>query len=219
MKRRTEHTSLTTHLTAAALTYLVLNASLREWFLNWGAEGDEAREALPGDEFAKRISSTRAITIHASVEDVWQWLVQIGQDRAGFYSYDGLERLVLADIHNADRIVPAWQQLEAGDTIRLASRLVYGDRPLLRVLAVEPNHYLVLEHWGAFVLRRIDASTTRMIFRTHTEERSLSRQLADFLFFDPLHFVMERKMMLGIKRRAEERKRTTVREIAATTAK
>jgi hypothetical protein len=81
---------------------------------------------------------------------------------------------------------------------------VYGDHPLLRVLAIEPNHYLVLEHWGAFVLRRIDSSTTRMLFRSHSQERSLLRMVADYLFFDPIHFVMERKMMLGIKERAEQ---------------
>ena len=63
----------------------------------------------------------------------------------------------------------------------------------------------MLERWGAFILGRIDDHTTRMIFRSHAEERSLLRRFADFLFFDPVHFLMKRRMMLGIKERAEKR--------------
>lgn len=184
------------------------NALARDWYLHWGATDDEKSASLPGDGFAPRITSTRAVTIHAPVENVWPWLVQIGQDRAGFYSYDALEQLVLADIHNADRIVPEWQQLAAGDTVRLASKRLYGDVPLLRVLALEPNHYLVLEHWGAFVLKPVDDHTTRFLARTHGDERTSFRKAAELLLLDPIHFVMERKMMLGIKARAERAARS-----------
>jgi hypothetical protein len=188
----------------AAATALVS----RDWYLHWGATPEEERASLPGDEFAPRITSTRAVTIHAPVEQVWPWLVQIGQDRAGFYSYDLLERLALADIHNADRIVPEWQHLAAGDTVRLASKRIYGDVPLLRVLAIEPCQYLVLEHWGAFVLRPIDERTTRFLARTHADPRGLLGRVAELFVYDTVHFVMERKMMLGIKARAEAQVRT-----------
>jgi hypothetical protein len=203
-RHRGETPNHASELIGLAIPCLVAMAAIRDWFFNWGTTPWEELDFLPGDELAERITSTRAVTIKAPVEEVWKWLVQIGQDRAGFYSYDVLERLVLADIHNADRIVPEWQELKAGDTVRLASKRVYGDGPLLRVLAIEPNRYLVLEHWGAFILRRIDDYTTRMIFRSHTEKRSLPRRFADFLFFDPVHFVMERRMMLGIRERAEK---------------
>jgi uncharacterized protein YndB with AHSA1/START domain len=219
MKRRNkgEKPNLTTEVIGIAIPCLVAMAAVRDWLFNWGTTPDEEFDFLPGDELAERITSTRAVTINAPVEEVWKWLVQIGQDRAGFYSYDVLERLVLADIHNVDRIVPEWQELEAGDTVRLASKRVYGDVPLLRVLAIEPCRYLVLERWGAFILRRIDDHTTRMIFRSHAEERSLLRRFADFLFFDPVHFMMERRMMLGIKERAEKRSGVSTRCRAAST--
>lgn len=204
-RNKGEKTNLTSELIGIAIPCLVAMTAVRDWFFNWGTTPDEEFGYLPGDELAERITSTRAVTINAPVEEVWKWLVQIGQDRAGFYSYDALERLALADIHNVDRIVPEWQKLKTGDTIRLASKRVYGDGPLLRVLAIEPNRYLVLERWGAFILRRIDDRSTRMIFRSHTEDRSLLRRCGDFLLFDPVHFMMERRMMLGIKERAERR--------------
>jgi hypothetical protein len=181
-----------------------LNTLARDCYLHWGATPEEQFTSLPGDEFASRISSTRAVTINAPVEKVWPWLVQIGQDRAGFYSYDLLEQLVLAGIHNVHEIVPEWQELAAGDTVRLASKRVYGDGPLLRVLAIEPNHFLVLEHWGAFVLQRIDERTTRFLIRTHGTERTTLGKAAEVLLLDFIHFVMERRMMLGIKARAEK---------------
>jgi len=188
----------------AVAAYAGANALARNWYLHWGAMPEEQKAALPGDEFAPRISSTRAVTIHAPVEKVWPWLVQIGQDRGGFYSYDLLEQAIGAGIHNADRIVPEWQQLEVGDTVRLASKRVYGDKPLLRVLALERNHYLVLEHWGAFVLHRVDRETTRLIIRTHADPRTRAGKVAEMMLLDLMHFVMERKMMLGIKERAEQ---------------
>jgi hypothetical protein len=135
---------------------------------------------------------------------VWPWLAQIGQDRAGFYSYTWLENVVLAGMRNADRIHPEWQQLRAGDSVRLASRAVYGDLPLVPVAAVVPNEHLVLAGWGAFVLRAIDDTTTRLIVRSHAQGGSGPlRRAFDFLVFEPAHFVMERGMLLGIKRRAE----------------
>ncbi len=93
--------------------------------------------------------------------------MQIGEDRAGFYSYTALENLFLPDMHNADRIVPEWQDLKVGQSVRLASKKRYGDIPLVRVAAIEPNRYLVLEGWRAFVLEEIDANTTRLIIRSH----------------------------------------------------
>jgi hypothetical protein len=190
----------------ALATCAAVNVLARGWYLHWGATAEEGRAALPGDAFAPRITSTRAVTIDAPVEKVWPWLIQIGQDRGGFYSYDLLERLFLAGIHNAGRVHPDWQRLDAGDTVRLASKRVYGDGPLLRVLAIEPFHYLVLEHWGAFVLRKIDDRTTRLLIRTHGIERRGLGKAAELLLLDPVHFVMERKMLLGIKGRAENEK-------------
>jgi hypothetical protein len=174
----------------------------RTWHNRWGATEEETKKKLPGDELTKKWRSTRAINIHAPKEEVWRWLVQIGQDKAGFYSYTMLENLFLAGMRNSDQIVPEWQELKAGDYVRLASKHVYGDIPLLRVEAIEPDHYLVLEGWGAFVLEPIDEKTTRLLIRTHGD-KLLADPVSDFLFWEPAHFIMERGMMRGIRKRAE----------------
>jgi hypothetical protein len=183
--------------------YLAVLALSRPWYKRWGATDAELAQPLPGDAHMDHASANHAITIQAPAEAVWPWLVQIGQDKAGFYSYSFLENMVAANIHNVDRIVPEWQALKTGDTVRLASKTVYGDMPLLPVLALEKNQYLVLKDWGAFVLQPLDAHSTRMIIRSHAQKEGLARRLMRYLLFDPIHFIMERKMLLGIKERAE----------------
>ncbi|WP_242916468.1 hypothetical protein [Pontibacter liquoris] len=184
--------------------YVAVLAICRRQYLQWGATDAEQTQPLPGDALMDHAAAHHAITIQAPVEAVWPWLVQIGQDRAGFYSYSFLENLVAAaGIHNANRIVPEWQHLQAGDTVRLGSKKVYGDKTLVPVAALEVNHYLVLQGWGAFVLQPLDAHTTRFIVRSHAPKEGLTRRIVRFLLFDPIHFVMERRMLLGIKERAE----------------
>jgi hypothetical protein len=98
--------------------------------MNWGATADEQRMTLPGDELLPDPSArfTRAITIHAPQSRVWPWIVQIGQDRAGFYSNTWLENLTGADIHNADAIHPEWQRRAVGDRVPLARPDIFGGR-------------------------------------------------------------------------------------------
>ncbi len=86
----------------------------------WGATGEEAREGLPGDELVAEPATqvTRAITIRAPRDVVWRWVVQLGADRGGFYSYDWLENLFRLGIHNADRVVPEWQHRAPADGAR-----------------------------------------------------------------------------------------------------
>src|ERR1051326_8912038 len=176
--------------------YAALLAVSRPLHRRWGATDEEIERPMPGDELSERATANHAITIEAPIEEVWSWLVQIGQDRAGFYSYSWLENLVGADIHNSDRIVPEWQSLKNGDRIRLASEKRFGDGPLLRVSHVQPGRSFVLEGWGAFVLEPIDEETTRMIIRTHRVKRAPWLRVLDF-------FLIERGMLLGIKKRAE----------------
>lgn len=198
---------------AAALgTYAVVLAATRPWHRRWGATDEEIAMELPGDELSEGAAANHAITIDAPIEEVWPWLVQIGQDRAGFYSYSWLENLVGADIHNSDRVVPEWQSLTEGEYLRLASAKLYGDRPLLRISHVDPGRSFVLEGWGAFVLIPIDQKTTRMLIRTHAVTRKPLLRLLDFFIGEPAHFIMERGMLLGIKERAE---RSQQKKIAA----
>jgi len=171
---------------------------VRPWHLRWGATDDEVAGPLPGDDDLPEpgISMTRAVTIDAPVADVWPWLAQIGQDRGGFYSYEWLENLAGCRMVNATSIHPEWQHREPGETTYL--------HPLsgLTVTRFEPNRAIGLEHWGTYVVAPDDGGTrTRLISRSRIARGIPS--LAYLLTIEIPHFVMERKMMLGIKERAE----------------
>jgi hypothetical protein len=194
---------------------------IRPWHLKWGATPVEVRATLPGDDLVPnpKLSATHAITIRASAEQVWPWLVQMGQGRAGFYSYDWLENLFGCNIHNADRILPQFQTLKLGDGVRLHPKM-----PRIPVAIVEPNRALVLHAdtrvgrvlpgmrpgdylnvlWG-FYLQPIDGHSTRLIERFRSDYNpSVFNRLVNSGIMEPVSFVMERKMLLGIKERAEK---------------
>src|SRR5689334_8185545 len=101
---------------AAGYTFFV-----RPWTRFWGATNEEVQRALPGDDIVQRprYLMMHAITIQAPPAEIWPWLVQMGQGRGGLYSYDWLENAIGCDIHSTDRIIPEYQHLELGDTIRL----------------------------------------------------------------------------------------------------
>ncbi len=196
---------------AATAAYIWL---FRPWHLRWGATTAETKRALPGDAFVSnpKQTATRAITIKKPVAEVWPWLVQIGQGRGGFYSYDTLENLIGCDIHNADRILPEFQQLAVGDKVRLGKE----GYPFYTVAAIEPKKYLLLrggdpeeespsvEDFWLFYLDKIDSHTTRLIARN---QRDYQPSVANFIIWqvitEPLHFLMEQKMLRGIKQRVE----------------
>lgn len=116
---------------------------IKPWHLRWGATEAEAQGQFPGDDVVKNPTqlSTRAVTIDALPEEIWPWLVQMGQGRGGAYSYDWIENLMGLDIHSANRIIPELQTLEVGDTIPLEP----GGTGLL-VERMEPNKYLLLKY-------------------------------------------------------------------------
>ena len=203
-------------LTVLVLLLAVYPAALillRPWHTRWGASAADRSMSLPGDALVPeaRYRIDHAVTIHASADAVWPWLAQIGQDRAGFYSYDWLERLIGDPIYNADRIVPEWQRLGRGDLVRAAPPDYLGGRLGRnlgwRVAEIVPGRALVLEGWGAFVLRPIDDSTTRLIVRTRGDGRPSVGAVAlaplGLMVLEPAHFIMQRRMLLGIKERAE----------------
>lgn len=192
----------------------VYHLRIRPWHRRWGTTPREAVGALPGDELLQEPASqvTHAVEIDAPPEDVWPWLVQLGQGRGGFYSYDWIERLVGAEIRNVDRIVPELQDLEAGDVVRLAPE----DYPIPtresapEVAVLESERALVLRPpiesppWTwAFVLEPTDEGTTRLVVRQRSSGASswLERAI-DYLFWEPAHFVMERKTLREIDRLA-----------------
>jgi hypothetical protein len=181
---------------------------VRPWHRRWGASRAETREPLPGDELPGRTTSTRAITIHAPASEAWRWLVQIGQDRGGFYSYTAIENgLFGAGIHNTTEVVPEWQERKRGDFIRgtrpdwMGGR--YADKAGWRVADIEPGRYMVLEGWGTFLLRPLDDRSCRLIVRSHGPALPWWLAPLDALLLEPGHFMMERKMMREIKALAE----------------
>ena len=191
-------------LVVLVVLWVVYLGVLWPWMMRWGATDAELTMPLPGDEVAPVATSTRVITINAPTSEIWQWLVQIGQDRAAFYSYDWLENLLGVDYHNADRIHPEWQHLAPGDLVKgtpdgYLGMPATGWRPPV----VQPERALYL--WGPIVLEPIDTHTTRLISRSRSAELSPLARIVAVGFYDPVHLVMERGMMRGLKARAEGR--------------
>jgi hypothetical protein len=190
-----------------ALAYLRM---LRPWHLRWGATDEEFTRAMPGDDLVKapQYVTTRAITIQARPEQVWPWLVQMGEGRGGFYSYVWIERLLGMRLENAERILPEFQQLKVGDPLAVEPQ----DDYVMQVKVLEPNHALVLggstpPPWGdatwAMGLYPIDERSTRLVSRCRTRFNSMRSMLLILSFLDIGQLIMERKWLLGVKERAE----------------
>jgi hypothetical protein len=179
--------------TAALLAYVGV---LRPRIRTWGATPEESAKALPGDDLVSDagLETMRAVTIAAPVGDVWPWLAQIGQDRGGFYSYEWLENLAGCRLRNADRVHPEWQERAVGETVLLHP--ANG----LTLARFEPGRLYGLEGGWFFVLEPHDGRT-RLIVRGRVP-RGLASVAYGILLELP-HFVMERKMLLGIKARVE----------------
>ena len=201
-----------------ALIYIAAVVFIRPIYLHWGTTPAERVAALPGDP--KGVAAYRVdhgITIDAPADSVWPWLVQMGQDRGGFYSYSRLERMVGDRITNADSVHPEWQRREVGDTVLATQRDYLGGRFGTfgwKVTELVPGRALVLENWGAFVLQPIDSTTTRLFVRTRGQgEPSLMGLVLGPLsvfVFEPAHFIMQRGMLRGIRDRAEARMNGTI---------
>ena len=166
--------------------------------------------AMPGDEMIRHAvgSLTHAITVHCSRKELWPWLIQMGADRAGWYSYDVLDN---GGRPSADRILRGFQSPSVGAVFPALP----GRRDGFILMENEPTHWLVLG-WPspegdmvvtwAFMLCEVDEHTTRLIVRARANDRyrfhGLPRAMG-FLLARVVHFVMERKQLLEIARRAE----------------
>lgn len=182
------------------LTYWV---SIRSQNSNWGATPAEIEMDFPINEpiSNNRIVSTRAITIQATKANVWTWVAQTGQNRGGFSSYYWLENLFGAKMINNDVPNPKWENPQVGDSI------YYGhNQPFTRVSFVKRHDYYSLGGW-TFYLQKIDSTNTRLIVRYPSMEIKQSKFATVYYYglFEPLHFIMESGMMMGIKQRAERK--------------
>ena len=197
---------------AVCLLYVTAVVVMHPVYLTWGTTPAERAMALPGDPSVSgaRYRVDHGITIQAPADSIWPWLIQLGQDRGGFYSHAWLERLFGVEVTNADRIHPEWQVLAQGDFVRATQREYLGGRfgdLGWRVSEFVPGRALVLDKWGAFVLQPIDANNTRFLIRARGDGAPslpgvFLGPLGVFVF-EPAHFIMQRKMMSGIRDRAE----------------
>ena len=206
----------------AGIAVLLPLWQVRRWALTWGATPDELARSWPGDELSPAATevTTRALTIDAPVEAVWAWLVQIGQDRAVFYSYAWLENLFRCAMPCVEQIVPEWQQRTLGDTVWLARRDRYRGEARQKVVRVDQGRVLSLaspSDWGrlvrretsrggtwSFILHPVDTGRTRLIVRSRGPEApTYGGRLFWAAVFEPAHFIMEQKMMRRIKSLAE----------------
>jgi hypothetical protein len=197
----------------AALLAVLYGA--RRYYRNWGATKAECEIRLPGDLLVDdpAIQTTEAVYIDAPVSAVWPWLLQMGEDRGGFYGFEGLKSLTGLYHHDADRVHPEWQQLAIGDVVRLAPEGWMGlpDGLTLTVTDIVPEKYIVLSGtrsdvgWTAvlsFHLQPHWEDRVRLLTRARIALRHPGEVFATELV-RPLIALGTRGMLLGIKHRAE----------------
>ena len=191
--------------------------------MTWGATVAEVHATLPADEVMPVYvgGATHAITIHAPPQKVWPWLMQIGQDRSGFYSYTIFENLFGADMPRVERLAPEWKPRVSGETVWFATPRRFAGQGRMIAAVVEPerssamvtpNDWQTLQNGGSareglwsFTLEPMDGGQTRLSARLRgATPPSLIARLVGRLFWEPAHFVMEQRMLRTIRDLAEQ---------------
>jgi hypothetical protein len=179
-------------LAAVALWYFRV---YRPWSLSWGATDEEVNRQMRGDDILEQPTfiATRAISIEASPEEIWPWIVQIGYRKAGFYSYDRLDH---DGIHSSDQILPEFQGLQVGDLIPMTKEINAV------VTELDPHRSMVMDFqpwvwsWGLY---ETDLDHTRLVTRVYYRNEGI---IYNFII-DAFEVFMMRKCLLGIKQRVE----------------
>jgi hypothetical protein len=195
-------------LAAVAVVLVCYQFLLRPRMARWGATDEEVDRAMPGDELLEEAGTvTRAITIDARPELIWPWLVQIGFGRAGWYSYDWIDN---DGRPSADRIVPELQNLHVGDQVLMAPEM----GPTVRM--IDPNRHLLCagdqDTW-CLGLYPVDDRRTRLVSRWREHWPRTPATIFWLLISEPGSFIMERKMLLGIKARTERTRSSPTSEL------
>ncbi len=203
MKRRWQVLGAVAGVVLAGILTLRL---LAPWMNRWGARPDEVQATYPGDDLVPAPARfiNRAVTVQARPEHIFPWLLQLGADKGGLYSYTAVERLIRCPLVNADRIHDEWQGLKVGDAVKMCPS--EPAPPPYIVAQIQPQQALVMGHqehgrwvdlWQFVLVPQSDGST-RLILRTRT---MMVGGLWDVIH--PGVFVMERGLLLGVKQRAE----------------
>ena len=194
-------------LAGLAVLAVMVIVALMPWMDRWGATTDEIGACLPGDELvpAPRYVYSRVVTVNATPENIYPWLVQMGAERGGMYTYSWFETNILrCELINADRIHEEWQGLKVGDKVKMCPGN-WGP-PAYEVALLIPNQAVVVGHqengrWSdvwQFVLVPQADGTTRLVARGRDTKTGTIWDV-----IRPGQFIMERGMLLGIKERAE----------------
>lgn len=202
---------------AARMVFTILTPFLRERRARWGLDPETAARRMPGDELVPSPlwSWTHGIEIEASAEEVWPWIAQVGATRGGFYSYAWLENVAGCDLHNAEAVHASWA-LKVGDEL-----VMHPKAPALTIVAAEPGGFLLAygapdeearaagEPWAAaswlFLLEPLGERRCRLVSRHRAacSEDVRTRLAFGTAFVEPIGFAMDRRMLLGVKERAE----------------
>jgi proline iminopeptidase len=194
---------------------------VRPRLLRWGATADEVQRPYPADDLVPGGSrgSTMAVTIDAPPRQVWPWLVQMGHGRAGWYSWDRLDNF---GAHSADRIHPEWQDVSVGDRLQSTP----DGSHWFDVAALDPERFLALrvafdvrgrqiasgglrppgyhESVWCFLLKELPGGRTRLVVTVYASGRERGVQaLARLAFWEPAHWIMQRRQFTNLRRRAD----------------
>ena len=216
---------------AAAIVYGRL---VRPRLVAWGATEAELAGPYPGDELVPdgERSGAMAVTIDAPPAQVWPWLVQLGGDRGGWYSWDHLDN---AGRPSARAVHPEWQNLAVGDSVKYWTRR-HGPVDAWEVAALEPNRFLGLRAlsdlrgrsldrqqprprayteglWG-FLLNELPGGRTRLVISGYQTMRPrwLGR-LAFYWFFPPVVWIFQSRMLSVLKRNIERASRAPAQPV------
>ena len=200
---------------------IVYHFIIRPWMLDWGAPARIEDRNLSGDYFTGGPRHTRAVLIQASPQEIWPWILQLGQERGGFYSYTWLENIFFADMHNVYVMKSELQQPRiTGDTIWLASRNNYSGKGYQIVAQVITHRAFVMVSgedyariqsdekangsWAIYLYPESDGSTW-LIARSSGGPTTVTQQLLRYFTFELPHFIMEQKMLRTIRLLAEKK--------------
>jgi hypothetical protein len=201
--RRTLATTAAAAAVVGPAAYLLF---FRRWCLTWGARDNEVAGKLRGDELlpGADLVTTRAVTIDAPPEAIWPWLAQMGSGRGGAYTYDWIQNLLGLNMHSADTILPQYQDTKVGDELPMGS-----GQPVMTVEVADPPRTLAIriadQSWVWIFALVPEGGSTRLISRNRIATSALGPVARGFytVFMEPGSLIMERKMLLGIKQRAE----------------
>ena len=208
---------------ASLMFVLIILPCLRSKLRKWGSTEEELNRKLPGDELIENVKGwyNHAVTIKAAAADVWPWIVQLGQNKGGFYSYELLENVVGSKIHNVDKIVLEFQDTAVGDAVMMTPKTA----PYI-VTAIEPGRAFVLRlrvnlatqqvvdateplpekyqdgSW-LFFIEETSEGVTRLMTRSRNDWNQSKTNTFFYGLFGIISIAMDRKMLKGIRKRAE----------------